>query len=83
MRIPLGKPLKDILEDIKHSLEEHGASVRLDKAPKGKFSLIPDNVDKDFLKHMRNCGVGISKTQGEGEERPFLQIRELEFQHCA
>jgi len=55
VRIPLGKPIKDSLEDVRSLLEEHGVSQRLDSAPKGKFYLQPDNLDKGFLKQMRNA----------------------------
>jgi hypothetical protein len=59
VRIPLGKPLKQTIEDIQSLLEENGASTRLDSAPKGRFFLQPDNVDKGFLKHLRNARMNL------------------------
>jgi hypothetical protein len=59
IRIPLGKPIKNSLEDVRSLLEEHGASIRLDSTPKGKFYLTPDNVDKGFIKHMSKARMNL------------------------
>ena len=73
--IPLGKSIKDSLRDVKHLLEDYGATDQMAASPKGRYSLV-DGVEKGFMKKMgkarlmlRLYGNWLDSANEEGDNR--------------